>query len=146
MGFCGRKIIGLIVFSKEEIIIGIIHACPYYLKANRPTTTTPLLLYTNSKLDIGLRSHRVVKASLVATAVFLYLERIMANRINGLIHFYIDKLLRSRGIEERLTISIIIGNSIFSILQRILNGNGCFLALGYFVKVSYTCLTQGFEQ
>ena len=141
MGFCGRKIIGLIVFSKVEIIIGIIHTCSYHLKANRPTATAPLLLYTNSKLDIGLRSHRVVKASLVATAVFLYLERITANRINGLIHFYIDKLLCPRGIEERLTISIIIGNSILGILQRILDGNGRFLALGYFVKVSYTCLT-----
>ena len=141
MRLCGSEIIRLIFLSNIEIEVVVIHSCSYDLKTNRPTTTTPLMLHSSSNLHLSLRSHRVVKASLVATAVFLYLERITANRINWLIHFYIDKLLRPRGIEERLTISVIIGNSILSILQRILDSNGRFLALGYFVKVSYTCLT-----
>ena len=146
MRFCGREIISLIVFSEVKIIISIIHACPYYFKANRPTGTTPLLLHSDSKLDISLRGNGIVKACLKTTTIFLSLERIPTHRIDRAIYLKIHKFLCSRGVSKRLTVSIIVRNRISCPYQRILNGNGCFLALGYFVKVSYTCLTQGLEQ
>ena len=95
MRLCRGIIIGLIVLSEVEIIISIIHACPYYFKANRPTGTTPLLLHSDSKLDISLRGNGIVKACLKTTTIFLSLERIPTYRIDRAIYLKIHKFLCS---------------------------------------------------